>query len=268
MRAFVPVALLCLAGASGCAQAVRAPDVGATQHSQRVRESLRDSHRAKLAAQGPVEDDMQARGAVVRDPTRLARLPFQIDPPDEKAGVAEVERLRPGNLQKWNWMPTGQDARWGHAEVLVNASLEAVRAQVTDYGHINEFAPSKFKSARIVDKRPGTTDVYVQIPLLHGLVTLWQVVRFAPPQVLAPGFEVVQGGLVKGNVKRMSILLTMRSVDASRTVLACDMSLELEFFAPQSAIDEELRDAAGEAVASVKARAEQAKLASAPQSGG
>jgi hypothetical protein len=186
----------------------------------------------------------------------ISRLPYVIDPPDEKAAAAELERLRPGALQKWTWVPPGQDARWGHGEILVQAPLDAVRAQITDYAHLSDLAPNRFKTSRVVDRRPGTTDVYVQIPLVHGLVTLWQVVRFAPPQVLAPGFEIVQGGLVKGNVKHMNLIVTMRSVDPARTVLACDLSIEPEFYAPQAAIDEELRDAAGDAVVAVKARAE------------
>ena len=75
-------------------------------------------------------------------------------------------------------------------------------------------------------------------------------------RLVAPGLEVVQGALVKGNVKQLRIVVTMRSVDPSRTVLTCDLLMTPEFMAPQAAIDEELRDAAQNAVDGVKDKAE------------
>ena len=251
------LALLCaLPVLAGCGAAVVAPSVHPAQHTV-VKRAPESARVAKVASPEPDRVALLAwPGSIKGEPASIARLPFNIDPPDDKTAAAENERLRSGALQKWNWVPPGQEARWGHAEILVQAPIEAVRAQITDYAHLSDLAPTKFKTSRIVDKRPGTTDVYVQIPLLHGLVTLWQVMRFAPPQVLGPGFEIVQAGLVKGNVKQMNLIVTMRSIDASRTVLMCDLSIELDFVAPQAAIDEELRDAAGDAVSAVKTRAE------------
>jgi hypothetical protein len=238
---------------SGCADALAPPRVGAAQSSKARPDASQSAAKVARDAADDDDDESTVRGAG----PRLARLPFQVEPPDEKAAAAELDRLRGGGTLKWNWVPPGQDARWGHAEALVQAPLDVVRAQATDFAHLREMAPGKFKTSRVVDRHRGMTDVYLQIPVLHGMVTLWQVVRFAPVQVLAPGFEVVQGGLVKGNVKRMSIVVSMRAVDAGRSVVACDIHMEPEFFAPQSAIDEELRDAAGDAVNAVKTRAEQ-----------
>jgi hypothetical protein len=103
---------------------------------------------------------------------------------------------------------------------------------------------------------PGSADLYIQIPVLHGLLVLWQVVRFDDLRVPVPGLEIVEGRLVKGNVKNMNIVVISRAVDAGRTAVTCDILIEPLFAAPQSAIDEETRDACGDALVSVRERAE------------
>lgn len=177
--------------------------------------------------------------------------------PDAKAGAEQVERLeKGGGVEKSNWVPPGRSERYGHAEILVKGTLEVVRAIVTDVAHYKDLAPGRFKTSRVVDKHEGTTDLYIQIPVLHGLLVLWQVVRFDDLRAPTPGLEIVEGRLVKGNVKNMNIVVVARAVDAERTVVTCDLMIEPFFIAPQAAIDEETRDACGDALASVRDRAE------------
>jgi hypothetical protein len=104
----------------------------------------------------------------------------------------------------------------------------------------------------------GSTDVYIQIAVMHGLVTLWDVTRFAPPRAEAPGLEVVQGRMVhgKGNVDDLDAVWTLRSIDPDWTLLKFDLLLKPGLPAPQSAIDEELRDSAMYAVDAVHDRAQ------------
>ncbi len=161
-----------------------------------------------------------------------------------------------GHSLKWNWTPPGKSERYGHAEVLVNAPASSVRAQVQDFGHYKDLVPSKFKNAHVIAKENGNTDVYMQVPILHGMLTLWDVVRFGPSKSVAPGVDVVEGHLVRGNVKEMNPIWTVRQVDENWTLLKFDLLLLPNIPAPQSAIDEELRDAAMQAVDAIHDRAQ------------
>ncbi len=170
---------------------------------------------------------------------------------------ADVTRLNAATtVLKWNYVPTGKAERFGHAEVMINAPIAKVRALVTDYGHYKDFAPTKFQNSRIVAKKAGETDVYLQIPIMNGLVTLWDVARFGAPRVISPGVEVIEGHQVKGNLKDLVVIWTIRSLGDNATVLKCDLLLSLNVAAPQPAIDEELRDAAGQAVDAIWIKAQ------------
>lgn len=241
------MAALALVGCGGAAEGLR---VGAPETSV-----------------GPAKGSAPRKGKVVAesspelserrvDVAALSALPFPVEAPDATAAAAELEALQKGPSSKSNWVPPGRSERWGHAAVLVRAPLDAVRVQATDYAHLKDFAPNKFKTSRVVDKNGSLTDVYLQIPVLHGLITLWQVVRFAPPEVVAPGMEVIHGMLVKGNVKDLRFVVTLRATSADATIVKVDILLEPGFYAPQSALDEELRDAAQDAVEAVRVRSE------------
>jgi hypothetical protein len=174
-----------------------------------------------------------------------------------RADDSEVARIvAAGHSLKWNWTPPGKGDRYGHAEVLIHAPLAAVRTAVTDFARYKDLVPDRFNNARIIGKENGTTDVYMQVPILHGLLTLWDVVRFAPVKVLEPGTEVVEGTMVKGNVRDMNAIWTARAVNDSWTLLKFDLLLSARLPAPQSAIDEELRDAAMQAVDAIHDRAQ------------
>ena len=164
-----------------------------------------------------------------------------------------------GHSLEWNWTPPGYPDRYGHAETLIHAPVSAVRTHVLDFGHYRAILPDKFKISRVVGHGPDrSTDVYIQIAVLHGVVMLWNVSRFSAPRELSPGVEVIEGRMVqgKGNVEDMRVLWTMRALGDEWTVLKLDMLLKPGLPAPQSAIDEELRDSARYAVDSIHDRAQ------------
>ena len=171
--------------------------------------------------------------------------------PEDK--VAQIERLKkdPGPI-KSNWVPPGRSERYGHAEGLISAPPDAVRAKLVDFGKYKDLAGPKFKSVKVVDKQGTNTDVYFQLPIMKGMITIWYVTRF-PPARAAAGAEVVEGTFVKGNIKNMHIAFTVRpGADDKSSVLVCDLVLQPNVPAPQSALDEELRDACGDAIHSVR----------------
>jgi hypothetical protein len=157
---------------------------------------------------------------------------------------------------KWNWVPPGKSARYGHSEVLIEAPLPKVRGFVVDYGRYRLFS-TKFKAVRVVAKQGETTDVYFRIPILKGMSTMSYVLRFGPPKVVAPGVEVLESRFVSGssNVKDVQLSFTMREVEGHKTILSVDLLAVPSFPAPQDAIDEELRDAAMNAVDAVHTQA-------------
>jgi hypothetical protein len=157
----------------------------------------------------------------------------------------------PGPI-KSNWTPPGRSERYGHAEGIINAPLAVVREKLGDFAHYKDLAGPKFKSVKVVGKEGATTDVYFNLPIMRGLVTIWYVTRFSPPRDVA-GAAIVDGAFVKGNIKLMHIAFNARAAaDAKGTVLMCDLVLVLALPAPQEAVDEELRDACGDAINSVR----------------
>lgn len=180
-------------------------------------------------------------------------------------GAADPDASRiaaAGHSLEWNWTPPGHPERYGHAETLIHAPLASVRGQVLDFPHYRAILPEKFQVSRVVGHGADrSTDVYIQIAVLHGVVTLWDVARFTPVEELSPGVERVEGRMVrgKGNVEDMHVMWTMRALNDEWTVLKLDMLLKPGLPAPQSAIDEELRDSARYAVDSIHDRAQGTK---------
>ncbi len=179
--------------------------------------------------------------------------------PTEEEKKAQLERLAKdqGPLRS-NWTPPGKNERYGHAEGMIAAPYDAVKTRLTDYPRYKELAGPKFKKVSVVDKQAGATDVYFQLPIMKGLVTIWYVTRFSPPRPAPGGGDVIEGNFVKGNIKDMQIVFTLRpGPDPKSTVLVCDLNLAISIPAPQDALDEELRDACGDAVNAVRARTTQ-----------
>lgn len=171
--------------------------------------------------------------------------------------VAQDERLRndAGPL-KTNWIPPGRSGRYGHAEGLIAAPYPVVRARLVDFAHYRDLAGPKFKRVSLVDKQPGSADIYFQLPIMKGLVTLWYITRFAEARPGPGDTEVIEGTFVRGNIKEMHLVFSLRkgADEKSGTVLVCDLLLSLDFPAPEGPLDEELRDACGDAITNVRAR--------------
>ena len=181
--------------------------------------------------------------------------PFEPAPTEDEK-KAQLERLAKdqGPLRS-NWTPPGKSERYGHAEGMIAAPYDAVKTRLTDYPRYKELAGRKFKKVSVVDKQAGATDLYFQLPIMKGLVTIWYVTRFAQPRPAPGGGDVIEGNFVKGNIKDMQIVFTLRpGPDPKSTVLVCDLNLAISIPAPQDALDEELRDACGDAVNAIRAR--------------
>jgi hypothetical protein len=164
-----------------------------------------------------------------------------------------------GHSLTWNWTPPGRTDRFGHAETLIHAPLPKVRRMVLDFGHYRELAPYSVKTSRIVGHQPdGSIDVYMQISVMNDMVMLWNVTRFAPLRHVSDGLEVLEGKMIpgKGNVEDGAAVWTMHALGPEWTVLKFDLLLRPGIPAPQSAIDEELRNSASHAVDAIHDKAQ------------
>jgi hypothetical protein len=166
-----------------------------------------------------------------------------------------------GHALKWNWTPPGKATRYGHAETLIHAPLPTVRRLVMDFGHYNQLADSITTSKVVGHESDGSTDVYIQMGVMNNTLKLWNVMRFSPLRVDSPGNEVLSGKMVqgKGNIDDSQTIWTLHSAGEEWTVLKMDFLLAPGVPAPQSLIDEQLRDSAMDAVNSITKRAQGSK---------
>jgi hypothetical protein len=177
------------------------------------------------------------------------------------AGAAQdddtIARLNDaGHALKLNVVPQGKTARYGRAISMINAPQDAVRKVLSQYAQYKDLAPDKFTNVRVVGKDHAGTEVYMQVPVMHGLMRMWMVLKFGQPQQIAPGVEVLEGKLVKGNVKDANIVFTTKRLDDNFTMLTCDLLITPDMPAPQSSIDEETRDSALKAVDAIHNKAQ------------
>jgi hypothetical protein len=194
-----------------------------------------------------------------------ATSPVRADAPDpEAARIAAA-----GHSLKWNWTPPGRNDRFGHAETLIHAPLASVRRLVLEFGRYKELAPYSITTSRVVGHgSDGSTDVYMRMGVLNNMMTFWNLMRFAPLRRTPEGAEVVEGQMVpgKGNIDDSAMVWTIREAGDDWTVLKFDVLLRPGLPAPQSLIDEQLRDSAMDAVNSIHDRVQGSKEIS-PYSG-
>jgi Polyketide cyclase / dehydrase and lipid transport len=194
----------------------------------------------------------------------LCAAPLRADIASAELANADVARLRAaGHTLKWNWTPPGRTQRFGHAETLVHGSVETVRGLVADFGNYKRLAPS-ITTSRVVGHGPdGSTDVYLRMGVLNNTIMLWNVTRFAPLRHAAEGEEVLEGQMVpgKGNIDDSAAVWTLVPVGPDWTVLKFDVLLRPSVPAPQSLVDEQLRDSAMDVVDSIHDRVESVQRA-------
>jgi hypothetical protein len=178
---------------------------------------------------------------------------------DTQSTDPEVARLLAvGHSTKGNAVPAGKQTSYGHAEVLVNATPERLTQIVTGYSQYKDLFAEKFKTSRVVAKDHTGTDVYIQIPMKGPLpITLSPTLHFTPPAKPNPATTVVEGKFVSGSyVKDANVIFTIRQVTPQTCLLKLDLLILPTLPATQAMLDEEMRDAALQAVDAVHDKAQ------------
>jgi hypothetical protein len=179
------------------------------------------------------------------------------DAPADPARDPEVARLLDAKgILKWNYSPPGKTDRYGHAEALVDAPADKVAKTALDFAHYRELH-RKFRTARVVAKEGSSTDVYMRYPVQIGMLTIefHEIMRFGGPRA-SGNAQIIEGTAVKGDMKSGRTVITIKPVDDKHSLLLVDVLLVPPIPAPQSMIDEELRDGAGDFVNGLKDRAQ------------
>lgn len=174
----------------------------------------------------------------------------------EPADPQVARLLQARKTLNWNQPLGTSKERYGHAEALVDAPADVVAKKATEFGQYKTFH-RKFATARVVAKDGDKTDVYMRYPVTIGKLTieLQETMRFSPIRSVGSAF-VLEAHAVTGDMKQGHTVITIKSVDAKHSLLQVDVLLVPKLPAPQSFIDEELRDGALDFVNGLKDKAQ------------
>jgi hypothetical protein len=142
----------------------------------------------------------------------------------------------------------------GAARARVQSNHDTLRSVLIDYPHYSQII-TRFEKARVVGRVGQQTDVYLEVPILHGATKIWAIVRFDPPKTEGAE-DVIRGHMVRGNVKRLDAAWRVRKVDETSADLALELLIVPDLPAPHSLILSEVRRAAARAVSGARAEAE------------
>jgi hypothetical protein len=156
----------------------------------------------------------------------------------------------------WNQTVGSSQDRYGHAEALVDAPADVLAKKAIAFNEYRTFH-RKFATARVVAKEGDKTDVYMRYPVTIGKLTieLQETMRFNPIKSMGSSY-VLEGTGLSGDMKRGHTVITIKPVDAKHSLLLVDILLVPKLPAPQSFIDEELRDGALDFVNGLKDKAQ------------
>ncbi|WP_437736997.1 SRPBCC family protein [Sorangium sp. So ce1335] len=187
----------------------------------------------------------------------LAVLALSYSPRPAWAADAESEKLASlGRALRYTLKTTGPASAidTGGAAILVKAPLPAVRKLVTSYGNYKTFI-SSFDQSRVLSKRKGTSEVYLQVPILNGAAHIWTVADMSPPAKDGSD-EVISGRFKRGNVADFRARWRLRAVDEHHTILKLEIFVAPKLPFPPSVVTTQLVRAADRAVTAVRDRAE------------
>lgn len=144
----------------------------------------------------------------------------------------------------------------GGAAILVRAPLPAVRKIITSYNSYKTFL-RPFDQSRVLSKRKGTSEVYLQVPILNGAAHIWTVADMSPPTKEGDD-EVIVGRYKRGNVADFRAKWRLRAVDGGNTILKLELLVDPKLPFPPSVVTAQLVRAAEKGVTAVRDRAQAA----------
>ncbi len=144
----------------------------------------------------------------------------------------------------------------GGAAIYVNAPIATVRKIVQSYGDYAKMI-QPFKASRVLSKKNGVSEVYLEVPVAHGAATVWAVARIGKPVKDGDGEKIV-AEYTRGNVDDFRAVWRLRAVDAEHTIVRLEVLVDPKLPLPSSMITPELRYAADKAVTAVRDESQKA----------
>ncbi len=186
----------------------------------------------------------------------LAALGIAILAPSASAKPdAEAKRLmKLRDSERYEVKTKFSSTKAGCARVHIAAPTKTVKKVVTDFRHYDDFI-KRFEKSKVVGRDGDKTDVYLQVPILKGAAKIWAVVRFEPIKSVG-GEEVLEGHMVKGNVKRLDAKWRIKKIDDDDTQLNLELLIVPKLPVPGSVVTGEVAYAADTAVIGSRDRAE------------
>jgi ribosome-associated toxin RatA of RatAB toxin-antitoxin module len=179
-------------------------------------------------------------------------LPGTARAADEEAAKLEAS----GKAQRYTVKTTepANDIDTGGAAIHVNAPIDVVRRVVTDYRHYEKYI-KPFKQSKLISRSKGVSEVYFEVPILHGAATVWVVTLIGAPEKQGKEERIV-AKMKSGNVDDFRAVWRLRAVDAEHTIVKLEILVDPKIPAPASIVTPELCTAAEKAVTGVRENAE------------
>jgi ribosome-associated toxin RatA of RatAB toxin-antitoxin module len=168
---------------------------------------------------------------------------------------AEAKRLIKKRDSERYEVKTGHSStKAGCARVHIAAPTAVVKTVVTDYKNYTKLS-KKFEKAKVVGRDGDKTDVYLQVPILKGAAKVWAVVRFGQFKK-QNGADVLEGEMIKGNVKRLDAKWILKKIDDDNSQLNLELLILPNIPAPGSVVTGEVAYASDLAVMGARDRSE------------
>lgn len=182
------------------------------------------------------------------------------------AGDDEATRLeRRGRAERYTKATTNpkNSIDTGGAAIYVHAPIDVVRRVVTDYANYDKTIKS-FKKSKLLSRNKGVSEVYLEVPILHGAATVWVVALLGQP-VVEGNEEKITARMLRSNVDDFRAVWRLRAVDAENTIVKLELLVDPSLPAPSSLVTPELCTASENAVTGVRKKAEKIQRDAAQQ---
>jgi hypothetical protein len=182
------------------------------------------------------------------------------------AGDDEATRLeRRGRAERYTKATTSpkNSIDTGGAAIYVHAPIDVVRRVVMDFRNYEKTIKS-FKKSKLLSRNKGVSEVYLEVPILHGAATVWVVALMSQP-VVEGNEEKITARMLRGNVDDFRAVWRLRAVDAENTIVKLELLVDPSLPAPASLVTPELCTASENAVTGVRKESEKIQRIAAAQ---
>lgn len=146
----------------------------------------------------------------------------------------------------------GTSVEWGRAEGVVDASLDQVMAVVQSYGEYAAFLPN-FKVSRVLSQRGSSANVYMEVGILKGTVTIWAQLAIRAKRNEGET-RVIEARMTEGNITRMNARWELTPLSAGHTRVAFQMLIDPDLPVPSSLVTSQNAKAAERTIRALRKR--------------